>query len=165
MSKLVSTTQLAYNDLVLKAHQLHLREMIEAIRIRVATAHDCTDPTSGGNSEDLFPADSLLTEDTLLKSILEVKASSMPSHGEEKRHHLDEENFWWYANPLKGRARSTTRARCTCLSTSVRVASPPTSPSTRRTRRGDGAGHKDLGKWSINKYTAYFSNQKQNTTD
>lgn len=35
MSRLVSTTQLAYNDLVLTAHQLHLREMIEAIRIRV----------------------------------------------------------------------------------------------------------------------------------
>ncbi|EDS44897.1 40S ribosomal protein S2 [Culex quinquefasciatus] len=96
----------------------------------VSSANTFTDPTAGGDSGDLFQADGLLVEATPLKSILEVKVGGQPP-GLLAVHESAQGTFQLVARRWKS-TRSTTRARCTGHSTSIRVAPPPTS----RTREG-----------------------------
>ncbi|XP_052561942.1 uncharacterized protein LOC128092340 [Culex pipiens pallens] len=76
-------------------------------------------------------ADGLLVEATPLKSILEVKVGGQPP-GLLAVRESAQGTCQLVARRWKS-ARSTTRARCTGLSTSIRVVPPPTSPNTRRT--------------------------------
>ncbi|XP_039446614.1 uncharacterized protein LOC120426008 isoform X1 [Culex pipiens pallens] len=108
--------------------------MSTARNCTVSSANNFTDPTDGGDSGDLFQADGLLVEVTPLKSILEVKFGGQPPGRAELLavRESAQGTCKLVARRWKS-ATSTTRARCTGLSTSIRVAPPPTSPSMRRT--------------------------------
>ncbi|XP_038122794.1 uncharacterized protein LOC119771196 [Culex quinquefasciatus] len=99
-------------------------------KCNVSSINTFTDLTAGGDSGDLFQADGLLVEATPLKSILEVKIGG---RGELLAVRESVQGTCQLAARRWKSARPTTQARCTGLSASIRVAPPPTSPSTRRT--------------------------------
>ncbi|XP_052564824.1 uncharacterized protein LOC128093120 [Culex pipiens pallens] len=94
----------------------------------VSSANTFTDPTAGGDSGNLFQADGLLVEATPLKSILEVKVGGQPP-GLLAVRESAQGTCQLVARRWKS-ARSTTRARCTGLSTSIRVAPTPSNMLT-----------------------------------